>query len=148
MQSYFQDSGGVVEFGSVVEDMALKSVEPGRVRLLFAAVARAAPARRLEALVTIAGLDVGGARRPAGRVLPAGFDPLTTAPTTSAANTQSTPRPTQRSPVTGACAAAARPRPSWAASLSASAAEVPTAAPAAGALPQSAGLFAPNAGVS
>jgi len=81
----------VVEFGSVAEDMALRSVEPGTVRLLIAAVARAAPARRLEALVTIAGLDVGGVRRPAGRVLPFGFDSLTAAPTASAAATQSTP---------------------------------------------------------
>ena len=148
MQSYILDSGGVVDFGSYAEDMALKSAEPGTVRLLFAAVARAGPARRLEALVTIAGLHVGGARRAAGRVLPAGFDPLTAAPTASAAAIQSTPRLFPPCPATEACAVATRPGPPWAASLSASSAEAPTAAPAAGALPQSSGLFVPSAGVS
>jgi len=43
----------VAEVGTFTENMALKSADQGTVRLLFAAVARAAPARRLEALVKI-----------------------------------------------------------------------------------------------
>jgi len=53
VQSYFWDSRGVAEVGTFTENMALKSADQGTVRLLFAAVARAAPARRLEALVKI-----------------------------------------------------------------------------------------------